>query len=230
MSGKLIDTGAIEKGANDGQTEYVKSIVAALKSAVTMKPPLKGPAKKGKRKGKREVYDAEDANAQREAVVAAVEQRPSDWGLFEPLHAILGPIIDIARPFLTSQVIIAVLFVLLAYNWLIPSRSRTGVGFLGYAPPERIAAYEEIWRREESALWDWLEDRVGIDGVYAPALGKDGWGERQKVLNARSMGKQLDGERMTERQIDDAIRTTEERLAALKEAVKRKKKKHSQEA
>ena len=37
------------------------------------------------------------------------------------------------------------------------------------------------------------------------------------------MGKQLDGERMNERQMDDAIRVTEERLLALKDAVARKK-------
>jgi hypothetical protein len=37
------------------------------------------------------------------------------------------------------------------------------------------------------------------------------------------MAKKLHGERMSERQMDSAIRTTEERLSALKEAVKRRR-------
>lgn len=94
----------------------------------------------------------------------------------------------------------------------------------GYSTPERIAAYEEIWRREESALWDWLEDRVGLEGVYTPQVANAaGQQERQKILQAKSMEKKLQGSGMSERQMDDAIRTTEVKLAALKEAVKRKK-------
>jgi hypothetical protein len=38
-----------------------------------------------------------------------------------------------------------------------------------------------------------------------------------------AMAKKLHGERMNERQMDSAIRTTEERLSALKEAVKRRR-------
>ncbi|KXT00157.1 hypothetical protein AC578_3298 [Pseudocercospora eumusae] len=215
---------AIEKGANDGQTEYVKNIVAALKAAVTTKPPVKGQARKGKRKGKREVFDAEETNAQREAAVAASETKASDWGIFEPIHPIVDILSSVIRPFVTSQVMIAVLFVLLVYTWASAPRSHSTLGYPGYSPLERIAAYEEIWRREESALWDWLEDRVGVDGIY-PASSRNGErAERQKVLTARSMGKKLEEEEgMSERQIDDAIRTTEERLAALKEAVARQK-------
>lgn len=81
-----------------------------------------------------------------------------------------------------------------------------------------MAAYEELWRREESELWDWLEDRVGLEGMYAPRM--EG---RQKVLAAREMGKRLESEGMKEREVDDAIRVTEERLGALKGAVEREK-------
>ena len=97
-----------------------------------------------------------------------------------------------------------------------------GVAFSGYTSPERIAAYEEIWRREESNLWDWLEDRVGLDGIFVPS-GDGQQKDRQKVLAARSMGKKVSEDRMSERQMDDAIRVTEERLSVLKDAVARKK-------
>ena len=106
------------------------------------------------------------------------------------------------------------------YSWSFSSRAPAarGVGFSG--PPERVAAYEELWRREESELWDWLEDRVGMEGVYAPGGKGD---ERQRVLAAKEMGRRLEGEGMRGRQVDDAIRITEERLGALKGAVEREK-------
>jgi len=198
----------------------VKSLIAAVKAALVIKVPAKGPLKKGKRKGRREGLDAEVAEVVKEAVAA--EQKPANWGPLEPLHRILEPLLAIFRPFINSQVIITVLFVLLLYTWIAPSRGGTGVGLPGYSTPQRLAAYEEMWRREESDLWDWLEDRVGLDHLYAPSLDKEQQ-DRQRVLNARGMGKKLENERMSQRQMDDAIKVTEERLTALKDAVARKK-------
>ena len=180
-------------------------------------------ARKGKRKGKKEVFDAEEANAKREAVVAA-EIEASNWGALEPVHGMLKPVITLLSPFITSQVIVAVLFALLLFTWINPPRrGGMSVGYPGYASPERLAAYEEIWRREESHLWDWLEDRVGLENIYAPGAEGGSKQDRQKVLASRKMGKKLDDVRMSERQMDDAIRVTEERLLALKDAVARKK-------
>ncbi|KAK5128029.1 hypothetical protein LTR85_005146 [Meristemomyces frigidus] len=220
-TGKSWLKGPIEKGANDGQIEYVKAIIIALKAAVTTKPPVKGVARKGKRKGKKEVFDVEVANAERTTSVAP-DQKPMTWGPLEPLHQILDIVGSMVRPFITSQVIIAVLFTLLLYNWVTGLRAGTGVGLSGFSSPQRLAAYEEMWRRDESELWDWLEDRVGLDHLYAPSLNKDQQ-DRQTTLNARTMAKKLDAERMSDRQMDDAIRVTEERLGALKDAVSRKK-------
>jgi hypothetical protein len=67
-------------------------------------------------------------------------------------------------------------------------------------------------------LWDWLEDRVGLEGGFVPKVEA-----RQKVLKEREMGRRLEGEGMRGRQVDDAIRVTEERLGALKGAVEREK-------
>jgi len=127
--------------------------------------------------------------------------------MLEPLHGILGPILTLLGPFITSQVIIAVLFVLLLYTWVAPPRMGSHVGLSGSSTPARLLAYEEIWRREESDLWDWLEDRVGLDHLYAPSLSQE-QRDRQRTLNARGMKKSLEGERMSERQMDDAIRVT----------------------
>jgi hypothetical protein len=191
---------------------------------VTTKPPVKGAARKGKKRGRKEVFDAEAANAQREASVAA-DQKASSWGVLEPVHTILRPAISILSPFLTSQVVIAVLTALLLYTWLNPPglRGSMSISLPGHTSAERFAAYEEIWRREESNLWDWLESRVGLENIYVPS-GDNAQSGRQKVLASKNMGKKVGDERMSERQINDAIRITEERLSALKGAVARKKK------
>lgn len=190
---------------------------------MTTKPPVKGAARKGKRRGKQEIFDAEAANAQREASVAG-DQQASSWGVLEPLHDLLKPVISMLSPFLTSQVVIAGLTVLLLYTWLNPPglRGSMSISLPGRTSPERLAAYEEIWRREESNLWDWLETRVGLENIYVPS-GDAGQKDRQKLLVSRNMGKKIGDERMSERQINDAIRITEERLSALKGAVERQR-------
>ncbi|KAK5174752.1 uncharacterized protein LTR77_001835 [Saxophila tyrrhenica] len=213
----------IEKGTQDGQTEYAKALTAAVKAAVTTRPPVKGPLRKGKRKGKKEMLDTDASPEERKTSVTA-ERKETTWGPLEPLHAILRPVISLLDPFMNSQVLIAVLTVLLLYTWISPPARRggTGVGLPGYSTPERLLAYEEIWRHEESNLWDWLEDRVGLDNIYVPSGGEE-QKDRQKVLAARNMAKKLGDERMSERQMDDAIRVTQERLESLKDAVARKK-------
>lgn len=61
------------------------------------------------------------------------------------------------------------------------------------------------------------------DDFHAPISGGAGAKDRQKVLSAREMGRRLESEGMRAREVDDAIRVTEERLSALKGAVERAK-------
>lgn len=83
-----------------------------------------------------------------------------------------------------------------------------------FGTPDRIAAYEEIWRREESELWEWLEDRVGMDRLRDPT---------NMPIEARTMQDKLKDERMEDREIDDAIRVTEEKLKVLKATMDKRK-------
>ena len=210
----------------------MKFLTAALKAAVTTKLPVRGsaaavaPRKGGKRKGKKEVSSAGSggAVAQREAAPVA-QSPPSNWGPLEPVHQILDAVGSLLGPLASSQAVIAVLGVLLLYTWLFPQgRGRGGRGLSGYTAPERVAAYEEIWRQEESSLWEWLEDRVGLDGLAVPGLARQESGKQRK-LNAKVMGDKLEEERLSQRQMDEAIKVTEERLQALKVAVAKKKQK-----
>lgn len=199
----------------------MKAIVASIKAAVTTKPPVKGIPRKGKRKGgRKEIFDTTEVVAQREAPASQAASQ-THWGPLEPVRPLLEPIGALLRPFFNAQVLIAVLVVLLTYSWLLPSRAGRQVGVPGYASPDRIAAYEELWRREETALWDWLEDRVGLAGVHSSSSQHD----RSKGPKSKPKNEDLDTQRMSERQMDAAIKSTEEKLSALKEAVERRKQK-----
>jgi len=89
---------------------------------------------------------------------------------------------------------------------------------LGYfAYPERLAVYEEMWRREESELWEWLEERVGLD-----RLGDGSLHTRKKVVEPRTVEEKLREDRMDDREIREAIKVTDEKLKVLKSVVERR--------
>lgn len=145
--------------------------------------------------------------------------------MLEPLHGILGPVVDIIKPLATGNIVYGLLVGLLVTAWFgFGSNSRPvaapfapGIaGFYGY--PDRLAAYEEMWRREESELWEWLEERVGIDRLHNGDLHSP----RKKVVESRTMDERLRENRMDEREIKEAIRITEEKLKVLKSVVDNK--------
>lgn len=144
--------------------------------------------------------------------------------MLEPLRGILGPIVDIVKPLATGNVVYGLLVGLLVAAWFGFGLTNRPVaapyvpglgGFYGY--PDRLAAYEEMWRREESELWEWLEERVGMDRLNS--------GEphsRKKVVESRTMDERLREDRMDEREIKEAIKITEEKLKVLKSVVDKK--------
>jgi hypothetical protein len=94
--------------------------------------------------------------------------------------------------------------------------------------PQRIAAYEEMWRREETELWDWLEDRVGMDGIGIPVASQKHdpqarQRERRQRLRSKDLVSKLNEEQMSQREVDHAIRVTRERLNVLEELVNERK-------
>lgn len=144
--------------------------------------------------------------------------KAEDWGMLEPLHSILGPVLDIVKPLLTGNILYGIMVGLLVASWFrfgFTGRGASG-GDLGayFGTPERVAAYEEIWRREESELWDWLEDRVGMDRIR----------DISNMPNeAQNIQGRLQEESMNEREMDAAIRITEEKLKVLKATVEKAK-------
>lgn len=152
-------------------------------------------------------------------VDGASDSKPEaeNWGLFEPVHGLLGPVVDILKPILAGNVVYGLLVGLLVASFFgfgISPRSNqnAGLGFLG--TPDRIAAYEEMWRREESELWGWLEERAGMDSLREV---------NRMPLERMGIREGLRGEGMHEREVADAIRVTEEKLRVLKGVVEKGK-------
>ena len=225
-------TGPIEKGANDGQTSYCIDLVKALKAGVTSRSRAGTNGSKLKSKGKRRKGDTDPARtspASVKAVAAGAQPKDSSWGLFEPLHGILGPVIDIFSPMISSNMVIGFLLFIILINWMRGSRSSASGNSLAYIPTsERIAAYEEIWRKEESGLWDWLEERVGMQGVAYPESSDreavaQARRQREQRLRNKGLRSKLADVKMSERQVVDAIRVTEDKLGVLKRALQEKK-------
>lgn len=180
-----------------------------------------GAGGKGKKKRKGKSTLASSPTSDTEGTARA--PKTPDWGVLEPLHGILGPIVDIIGPLMTGNVVYGLLVGLLVASWFgfgfTNRRSPGGFGHdIGYyAYPDRLAAYDEIWRREESELWDWLEERVGMDrlGDGAPPV-------RKRAVEPRTVEEKIREDRMDDREIKEAIRVTEEKLKVLKSVVHKK--------
>lgn len=168
-------------------------------------------------------------------------QQIENWGLFEPLRGILGPVVDIFSSLVSKNMVIGLLSILVILTWLWSSTpgSKGPVGLQGISTPERLAAYEEIWRREEHSLWDWLEERIGMEGVAYPTSGaidqealQKARKQREQSLKNRHFEAHMVDETIDGREFAQAIRAMEQRLDELKLAVKRaeEKKQKSEEA
>jgi hypothetical protein len=218
----LIRIGAIERGANDGQALYCKELFASLKATVSARPRsstlTNGAAPKAKKRGRKSKSVLLSHPTSDVESLSKLSPK-SEWGLFEPVHPFLGPVVDTIRPILTGNVVYGLLVGLLVATWFgFGSRQAVvpygrDLGFTGY--PQRLAAYEEMWRQEEGDLWEWIEERAGLDRLSADPM------EMRKAVEPRTVEEKLREERMDEREIKEAIRVTEERLQVLKSVVEK---------
>ncbi|KAI1001828.1 hypothetical protein K3495_g6374 [Podosphaera aphanis] len=207
-TGKSWLKGPIEKGAGDGQLQYARDIVTALKNTVSSRRSmaiLTPKNKKTRRKCKEQKSNGHVTDSTTEPARATQE-----WRIFSLAETYLGPILSILRPLLAGNILYSLLVGLLVGSWF-----RFGfIGNVHYKPRssltdvQRTVAYEEMWRSEESELWKWLEDRVGTDKLRdinsMPQEKRDMDNKLQVEAHLRAV------------HMEDAIRVTEERLGLLK--------------
>ncbi|KAF5860345.1 GRAM domain containing [Aspergillus alliaceus] len=233
-SGKSWLKGPIEKGAMDGQSSFGSELLNALRVAVTPRGRAASKAA-GKGKGRRKKGDVAAEEAAAAAVKAASDtsaQQAQNWGPLEPVRGILEPVTSVLKPLWNGNLAVLVVGVLLFLIFFRspsqPSMLSHEIGCPGYSLPQRLAAYEEMWRREESELWGWLEDRVGMDSLAFPTVNRPGelraHERARKVQSGREYSNKLDNEKMSVREMDYAIRTTRERLDTLEKILVDRKK------
>lgn len=228
-TGKSWLKGPIEKGAIDGQTTFGTELVKALKVGVVPRGRTNGAGKgKGRRKKGDATSNGDAAGASSKAAADTASNKTESWGLFEPVRPLLEPVTSMLKPLWSGN--IAILFVgILLYMAFFRSPSTSSrlshdVDLTELSLPQRLAAYEEMWRREESELWNWLEDRVGMDGMAFPVLhhrAPEAHASRRSShaspADERDLIARLREEQVSDREMDYAIRTTRERLDILEQ-------------
>ncbi|KAJ5099851.1 hypothetical protein N7532_006852 [Penicillium argentinense] len=232
-SGKSWLKGPIEKGAIDGQMTFGNELVKSLKVGVVPRGRANG-AGKGKGRRKKGDISAREASAAAslKAAVDSSSGQAESWGLFEPVRPVLEPITSMLKPLWSGNIAILIIGIVLYMAFFrssSPQHSHDTV-YPGFSLPQRLAAYEEMWRREESELWNWLEDRVGMDGMVFPTLHHrmpephaSRRAPRVNHADERDLAARLNEEKVSDREMDHAIRTTRQRLDILEEMMNKRK-------
>jgi hypothetical protein len=165
------------------------------------------------------------------AAGSAVATGPSSWGVLEPLHDILGPVADIFGAIISPTMMIGFLGALVLYMYLRQSRVADNraynLGAPGMPTHQRMAAYEEMWRGEETELWQWLDERVGMDTMGAMGKSGEKAATAARHLAARGAKAIRDLDSLGEREMLEALRVTRERLEVLEGAVLARKRKRA---
>jgi len=220
--------GPIEKGALDGQKEYGDDLVKTLKGALGRSraatagsKAIKG--KKKKRSSKRDKSESAHAEAKKE----------ENWGALEFVRPILGPVVAPIKPFVTTETILSILTLMVLWMWF---RSPTAGSSTALSRSHRLQhmnVYDDLWRREESELWSWLQDRAGVDGsllrdrlkdqTWLDKNSKEKAKQRQKLLKSKDMESKVREEKKSMREMEEAVRVTQERLDMLQRALEKQK-------
>ncbi|KAJ2968636.1 hypothetical protein NQ176_g9082 [Zarea fungicola] len=237
-TGKSWIKGPIEKNVNDGQAQFCKELFVSAKAAVTSRgrSGTLTNGGKGRKKGKKG-RSSLTANEALNVANKKSDTHKTHWGPLEPIRGILDPMFDILKPVLTGNVMYGLLVGLLVASWFgfgfSPSKPAGGFGaggsgrgeMLDLYGPLRLTAYEEMWRREESELWDWLEERTGLG-----QMDSDSHGIRKRAVEPRTVQERMREARMDAREIQEAIRVTEEKLKILRQVIDNGKKEKGNEA
>ncbi|EXJ75597.1 uncharacterized protein A1O5_00104 [Cladophialophora psammophila CBS 110553] len=231
--------GPIEKGANEGQQQYGDSLVKILKGAVSGRPRGTTNASKGskltkkKRKGEKKTKEEKIEEEKKQGV---------NWGIFEPLRP-LSPVVDMLRPVVKMEVVVAILLIMVMWMWIRGPAGTTQLS-LYKSQSERLAVYDSLWSREENEFWDWLESRANIDTVSLRETSPRNFGrpdknensdtakqrltQRQRRKRSTSSARQdvearIKEEKINQREMEDAIKITKERLEILEKVMEKKK-------
>ena len=208
-----IWSGAIERGATEGQTTYANDLVRVLKAGLSPRGRSVTQGKSRKKLRKRK-SDTESFNQ--------TGKKTPDWGPLQPIHDTFTRVSRWTGFLFASHSIIGVLLLLLVFSWFGNSRFGNSPsmfsGFHSKIPQSsRLASWEDMWLNEEEALWEWLEDRAGLaDGLaFPPRLLHTAPG-KNKPTSSPGLGR-LPKQTLNKGDLGWAIKLTEQRLASMKQ-------------
>lgn len=204
--------------------------MAALKTAVQSRAAgAKGAKTKRRKKGA--VDAGETVAVAAAAASAALDANKKDhqgWGLLEPLRGPLQPVASLFKPLWSAQVAIGIiaflLFTIYSKGPTAPAVLSSDMTRLKLTPPQRLAAYEEMWRAEENELWKWLEDRAGLEGISFPGSGQNRDSKLRPVKHSQKafsqyLASKIDDEQISQREMTYAINVVRDRLEKLEQVV-----------
>jgi len=205
--------GAIEKGANEGGVSVATALVAELrkkleKGASAGKQKSSGKKKSSKRK-------RGDENKPEESEREAKKERTGVLGkVLIPAQDIGDAVAPMVRPLLSPTGIIAVLLILVLFALIRVERTmrKLPTGAMSSKEPPRLNS--KFGPDERNLLWDWIDSR--IEQVSKQEI--DG----KLIWNNLAMVDGMVGNQGLD-EVQDAIRTTEGKLSALKGIVEKRK-------
>ncbi|KAI5305999.1 hypothetical protein KEM56_002602 [Ascosphaera pollenicola] len=229
-TGKSWFKGPIEKGSNDGQLAYAEDLLKAIRATVSSRSRgLTTSSKNGKgSKSKRKREPAKEAETVAEKSAPGADTTASSWGAFEPLHAPLSAVGGALKPLFTGNMAVIVILLLVILSWFrassVPTKNAHPVHLSLH---ERLALYEDLWLRQESELWDWLEERIHLkDQSYLPTNGEprqQNYRARKQLANAeKTLGAHMDEGKMTHQEMEEALKLTQARLEVLQSAIQKR--------
>ena len=202
--------GAIEKGVNEGQVSFVKDLLSELRKKLERGVPGSKRKIGGKKSGKRKREEHKDEERETETKKERAGILGKVREAAESVGDIVGPMV---KPLMSSTWIISVLLFMVFYALIRVERtmSKISAGTLR-TPRTESTAQLNFGRADQNVLWDWIDTRIG-------SVSKE---ER----DGRLIWNNLANDGMTEQgleELEDAIRTTEGKLRALKAVVEKRK-------
>ena len=203
--------GAIEKGVSEGQTSSAKDLVAELRKKLEGGSAGANRKTAGKKKGGKR---KQEANRDEQPPTEQASERGGALGtaqqIVENLGDILGPIFT---PLFSSTGLISLLLLLVFYALIRVERTMSKLSLTTDSGGSSSLLREEVHGSlDQERLWEWIDARVGV----VKKEHRDGQVMWRNLMSVDGTPEGLD-------EVEDAIRTTEGKLVALKAAVEKRR-------
>lgn len=203
--------GAIEKGVNEGQVSFTKDLLGELRKK--LERGISGTKRKTsskKKSGKRKREEHKDEEQQMEVKKERTGILGNVLEAAVSIGDVLGPLV---KPLLSSTCLISVLLIMVLFALIRVERTMRKLS-AGTLPATRTesAGQLKFGSAEQDVLWDWIDTRIRKVSKEE----RDG----QLIWNNLADNGLSDGGL---EDVEDAIRTTEGKLKALKAVVEKKK-------